>query len=140
MAGKPGQGCKYTRKAADAICKRLGEGESLASIARTKGMPARTTILNWVSNDVDGFADKYARARDAGLDVVADDVLRIADDVSGDSQRDRLRVDARKWYLSKIAPKRYGDKVTTELTGPNGGAVQVERVERVIVDPADTDS
>lgn len=40
-------------------------------------------------------------------------------------QRNRLRVDARKWLLSKMAPKKYGDKVTQEHTGANGGAIQV---------------
>ena len=30
-------------------------------------------------------------------------------------QRNKLRVDARKWVLSKLAPKKYGDKL--ELSG-----------------------
>ena len=39
--------------------------------------------------------------------------------------RNRLRVDARKWLASKMAPKKYGDKLQTELTGANGGSIQV---------------
>jgi hypothetical protein len=30
------------------------------------------------------------------------------------------RVDARKWFASKVAPKKYGDRAATELSGPNG--------------------
>jgi hypothetical protein len=45
-------------------------------------------------------------------------------------------VDTRKWLLSKMLPKVYGDKLQAELTGANGGPVQheVTKIERVIVD------
>jgi len=39
-------------------------------------------------------------------------------------QRDRLRVDSRKWYASKVLPKIYGDKLAKELSGPNGGPIE----------------
>jgi hypothetical protein len=43
--------------------------------------------------------------------------------------RDRMRMDARKWLTSKIAPRYYGDKL--ELAGPGGGPVEVRvRIER----------
>jgi len=34
--------------------------------------------------------------------------------------RSRLRVDTRKWYLSKVLPKIYGDKLQTEHSGTIG--------------------
>ena len=39
-------------------------------------------------------------------------------------QRSKLRVDTRKWAMSKLAPKKYGDKITQEVTGANGEAIQ----------------
>lgn len=103
-------------------------------------MPDRSTIVRWgyenigeVKDDtgkviVEGFYNHYTRARDIGLDVMADDVLDISDDSHDDYtieedkngnvktvlnkeavMRSRLRVDSRKWYLAKMAPKRYGD-------------------------------
>ena len=45
------------------------------------------------------------------MDGRADEFLQIADDKSGDAMRDRLRLDTRKWLMSKIAPKRFGDKL-----------------------------
>lgn len=36
----------------------------------------------------------------------------------------KLQIDARKWYLSKLMPKQYGDKVALEQSGPNGGPIQ----------------
>lgn len=41
----------------------------------------------------------------------------------------RLQVDTLKWKLSKMLPKVYGDKVTQEITGKDGGAVQVAAVD-----------
>lgn len=129
----------YTREIAAEICKRLAAGESLLQICDDPLMPHRSTVYEWVTNNRDDFADTYARARDAGLDRMADEVLNIADDGSNDwmerndpdnpgwqangehQARSRLRVDTRKWYLSKLAPKRYGDKL--ELSGPDGQAL-----------------
>jgi len=46
---------------------------------------------------------------------MADEVMEIADDKSGDPARDRLRLDTRKWLLSKALPKIYGDRQTHEI-------------------------
>ncbi len=58
------------------------------------------------------------------MDALAEDILEIADEEDADVNRARLRVDTRKWLMSKIAPKRFGDKKTHELTGANGGPIQ----------------
>jgi len=76
-------------------------------------------------DDREGFAAHYTQARDLGLDTLADQVLDIAD-AGEDVIRDRLRFDARRWYLSKLAPKRYGERIHTELTGADGGPVQLD--------------
>lgn len=45
-------------------------------------------------------------------------------------QRDRLRVDTRKWYTSKIAPKLYGEKLDVTTDGkPLSGVVVLPPVE-----------
>jgi hypothetical protein len=38
---------------------------------------------------------------------------------SNDAAIGRLRMDALKWASSKLAPKKYGDKVEVEQTGNN---------------------
>lgn len=131
-----GRPTTYNQALADEICERLANGESLRSICRDEHMPPDPTVRNWVVYDVDGFAAQYTRARDAGLDVMAEQVLEIADDGTNDwmekhgknggtfiaengeaMARSRLRFDARRWYLSKLAPKRYGDRQAVELSG-----------------------
>lgn len=123
MSGKRGRGrpTTYTREAADEICRRLAEGETLRAICRDMGL-AIGTVLGWVRDDRDGFAERYARARDIGYEVMADELIDIADGGSDDWQRDRLRVDARKWLLAKALPKRFGDRMTLagDETAPLG--------------------
>ena len=139
----------FSQPIADLICERLAGGESLRSICADKGMPHESTVRMWARDDVQGFSTQYTRAREIGYDCLAEEALHIADTpvigvktktnekgeietVEGDMiEHRRLQVDMRKWMLSKMLPKRYGDKVTTELTGPNGGAVQVVQVEFV---------
>lgn len=131
-----GRPSAYTAEVAKEICRRLAFGESLTSICKDAGMPSRSTVTAWYIDNREGFSEHYAKARDIGLDVMADQVMEIADGTSEDIQRDRLRFDARRWYLSKLAPKRYGDKVTQVHEGGDPDKPIVQRIERVIVDPA----
>jgi hypothetical protein len=133
-----GRPVTYSKEVGDKVCARLATGESLRSICRDEDMPPESTVREWVIDDREGFAAQYARSRDIGLDSLADEIVEIADTpqlgvktkigedgktetTEGDMiEHRRLRVDSRKWYLSKVAPKRYGDRVTQEVTGADG--------------------
>ena len=78
------------------------------------------------------FSEQYAKACEARTQYLADELLDIAD-ADGDVQRDRLRVDTRKWILSKLVPKKYGTKVTAEITGADGGPVKTEELSSMEV-------
>ncbi len=142
-----GRPSTYTPETAALICERLAAGESLRAICRDDGMPPESTVRGWVLDDVQGFSAQYARARDIGLDALAEETLAIADtpvegvrrEESDDGYKEvredmlghrKLQVDTRKWLLSKLAPKKYGDKTSMELTGANGGPVQISDTER----------
>jgi hypothetical protein len=128
----------YSPELAERVLDQLADGKSLRAICELVDMPSRPTVYKWVDANLDGFADRYARARDIGLDVVADEVLEIADAPVGSTDNGgtdsgavadkRVRFDARRWYLSKLAPKRYGDKLSTEISGPDGGPVKAQIV------------
>lgn len=120
-----GRPTKYTPEIGDAICARLLSGETLRRICSDDDMPAESTVRGWALDNQGGFSAQYARSREIGYLAMADDVLEIADDRGGDYvlrdgatmmdsdavARARLRVDTRKWLLSKALPKVYGDKL-----------------------------
>ena len=126
----------YTDAIADEICRRLAEGEALNRICTdTPGFPHESTVRAWAIGDVQGFATKYARARELQAHVMAEEIRLISDtpevgvtittkadggveEKKGDMiEHRRLRIDARKWYLSKVLPKVYGDKQHIEHSG-----------------------
>jgi hypothetical protein len=109
------------------------------------------------------FQDQYAHAREAQADAIFDDILEIADDGRNDwmekkdsegenigwrengeaLRRSALRVDARKWMAGKLRPKKYGDKVVNEHSGPDGGPIPIRRFEVEFVEqskPSDPDT
>ena len=77
-------------------------------------MPARSTVRLWQAADAE-FSAQYARAREARAEVLADEIVDIADKAE-DAQIARLQVDARKWAASKLDPKRYGDRLDIDAT------------------------
>lgn len=142
-----GRPSTYTPEIAAAICERLAAGESLRAICRDEKYPDERTVRRWAVDDVEGFSPQYARARELGFDSLAEQLLEIADTPeegtvttskewgeevkTGDMLEHRkLRVDARKWLLAKWHPAKYGDKTSMELTGANGGPVQISDTER----------
>lgn len=118
----------YDRAAvSERVCDELAKGRTLRAVCRDAGMPDPSTIIKWMIADVDGFAGRYRRAREIGYHLMADELLEIADDSSNDHvvreggnvlvpdrvnvARSRLRLETRRWLLSKALPKLYGDRL-----------------------------
>lgn len=110
---KGGRPSDYMPEVAEDICKLLMEGESLRSICKRPGMPAISTVMVWLQR-YEEFMEQYARAREIQAEILAEDIISLADSAIADGAavaKARLQVDARKWYASKMAPKRYGDRI-----------------------------
>jgi hypothetical protein len=144
----PGRPSLFTQELADRICARLAAGETLRAVCRDEDMPSHATVIAWAK--VEPFSDQYAKAREAGYRVMADEILEIADDGANDTYQDeegntrtnidvlgrsRLRVDTRKWLLSKALPKIYGDKIA-HVGGEDGDSPirVITEIRRTIVD------
>ena len=136
--------------AADEVLDGIATGGSLREVCGKPGLPSVTTFMRWLADERnENLRERYARARELQAEYMAEDILSIADEectmVKADKhgsqdddgqgntevvfdstavQRNRLRVDARKWLLSKLVPKKYGDKLDTTVSAPGGGPAQ----------------
>lgn len=108
-----GRPTKYNEELADKILGQLVSGKSLRRIMKDDDMPNIDSIFEWVRNH-QKFSERYKEARQMQAEFFIDEIMEIADGTVEDVQRSRLMVDTRKWYASKIIPKIYGDKLTTE--------------------------
>lgn len=131
-----GRPTKRTPEVEAEIIRRISEGEPLAQICREDGMPGLSTVYDWEAKD-EALSGAIARARIAGFDMIAQEALAIADDADPDVdvQRSKLRIETRLKLLAKWDPKRYGEMVKTEHSGPNGGEIPFAVIERRVVDP-----
>lgn len=122
---------KYTPEIADKICEIIStSSKGLKAICKDLNVSA-VTVYHWLKNN-DVFLNTYTRARESQADLLADEIIEIADDTSNDTtvnengkeiansewiNRSRLRVEARKWIASKLKPKKYADKIDIEHSG-----------------------
>ena len=115
LARPIGRPSSYSERTASIICERISLGESLRSICREDNFPDAVTVHRWLKNYPE-FRNQYAQARDQQADSYFDMIIDEAFS-SHDAQIGRLRVDALKWVSSKLAPKKYGDRIEHEHTG-----------------------
>ncbi|MCA0318214.1 MAG: hypothetical protein LCH88_09110 [Proteobacteria bacterium] len=125
-SNRTGRPSIYSQKVADLICEKIADGESLRKICEDETMPNRQTVLNWLAKD-DAFSARYARAREIQGDAMDERILEVADACTPETaQADRVKIMAYQWRASKLAPKKYGEKVTLE-----GGETPISTVTRV---------
>ena len=92
------------------LLEALTGGVTLNTACRLKGMPSPGTIIDWCRKDAD-FAERYTQAREIGYMVMADELTDMAAAPTTDYHRQRLMVDTRKWLVTKVLPKIYGDRL-----------------------------
>lgn len=137
--GKGGRPSLFTEELAERIINELIAGQSLRKIVQEDWAPSMFTILKWL-DEKPAFSAQYVRARELQAEAMFEEIIDIADEsdvarvVTEDGEvdlkldstavaRNRLRVDARKWALARMSPKRYGEKITQEQVGADGGPI-----------------
>lgn len=126
----------YSDEYDEEITVWISEGNTLRDYSRQPGKPPFRVIYEWLKEYPD-FAERFARAREAGHDVIADEILEIVDrhpppNAQGSTDAgyvswQKNRAWTRLQLLAKWNPGRYGDsKKAIELSGPNGGPVQIQ--------------
>ena len=119
----------------EAVCDRLSNGVTMTAIAEEIGVTVGK-LSQWIASD----EEHSARAREARIhaariwDEKALSVIEQALDPF-ELQRAKELAHHYRWRASKTAPKDYGDKVTQEHTGADGGPIQA-RIAVEFVKPA----
>lgn len=120
---------------AEKLFDAMSTGHSVITFCRNDGRASHQTVLKWMIMD-DEFAKGYARARLAQADAYMEQIPAIADgdlpwdpvydkDIDrNDPQRDKLRIEARKWLAGKIRPDKYGEKLA--LIGDEANPITVQ--------------
>jgi len=107
----------FSEEIADRICDELMGGKSLVKICEADDMPSRSTVIRWMAVD-ERFATRCARARDAQADYMDDLILEVADSCTPDNAAAaRVKIAAYQWRASKLAPKKYGDRLDLNHSG-----------------------
>ena len=114
----------------DAICDIIISGKSLRT-ALTKVKLSSQTFFIWIRED-EILSKQYARATCERAELMFEDMLDIADKSpkltntkfgttvdTGDIQHKRVKIDTRKWALSKMNPKKYGNIPEQKDNGDN---------------------
>lgn len=122
----------YSKEIAERICHLIGTTtKGLRRICEDKSLPSKSTVYRWLNDEENvEFRDMIARAHEMRADMMAAEMLEIADNNSLDKeafvggnhiQRDKLRIDTRKFLLAKLSPKKWGDKVDITSGGEKLG-------------------
>lgn len=138
---KMGRPTLYSEELANIICENIATGMSLkraleAAEAEGHPVPRMAVVFRWMKENTD-FSDKYALAQEERSEAFHEELIDIADDgrndfmednyqegktpgyaLNGENiQRSKLRVETRKWVMSKMKPKKYGEKLDVTSGG-----------------------
>ena len=124
LSKKKGAPTLKTPELLDAIFAGISLGKSARAMCVEVGISQRV-LWNWLASDEE-LMRQYQRAKELCVDAYAEEIIEISDERSADTYVDekgreivnrdviaraQLRIDARKWYASRLAPKKYGDKL-----------------------------
>ena len=120
------------------IFDRVATGESLVTICKSEGMPCRQTVFDWI-NDIPEVQQAYSTALASKAEMYAEELISLADNVGSPLLVDgiplmrngepvmivtseavahaKLMVNTRQWVVSKLLPKKYGDKIDVTSGG-----------------------
>jgi len=123
---KAGRPSTYNEEIATKIVNRMIEGENLTQICRDPAMPPRVTVYAWFDKHPEFYA-RCARAREALADYLVDEIETLAAKANKENiDQIKLQVSTKQWRAMKIAPRIYGDRTRTEVTGADGGPIETK--------------
>lgn len=123
---KVGRPSGYNEATATEICHRMINGENLTAICKDEHMPSRVTVYDWMEAHPE-FRTRCARAREGLADFLVDEIEQLAKETTEENVNSmKVKISTKQWRAMKMAPRIYGDRTTTEITGANGAPIQLE--------------
>lgn len=126
----------YSHARGLAVCEALASSKkSLRKTLEETGLATLNEVLYWQQSQPD-FQLMYAKAKEQQLHMMAEDIVDISDDETIDPGDKRIMVDTRKWLLSKLMWRTYGDKLDVTSGGEQlkmDGAQIDARVQSIIM-------
>ena len=124
VPARTGRPTKYSDEWAEAFCREISQGHSVAEICERRDQPSQQSVYTWLREDED-FLERYARAREAQADKYFQEIVEIADAATPRTVNvARLRVDSRKFTVARLAPKKYGDHISHDVKGAGSSNFQ----------------
>jgi hypothetical protein len=150
-AGRKGTPTIKTPELLEAILAGISLGKSARTMCVEVGISQRV-LWNWLASDHE-LMRNYLRAKELCVDAYAEEIIEISDDGSRDVHIDekgrevvnrdviaraQLRIDARKWYAARLAPKKYGDKLPATHEAGDARKPAMHSVEVTFVAPLES--
>ncbi len=109
---------EYSEELAVLICEQIANSSKglRGALKDDPELPSEATVLKWRDNNAH-FSGMLAHAKRRQLELMAEDIIDTSLDDTLDVQERRLIVDTKKWLLSKLMPKTYGDKLDVTSGG-----------------------
>ena len=135
----------------DTLLAGISLGKSVRKMCAQTGISQRA-LWNWLAADEE-LMRQYQRAKELCVDAYAEEIIEISDDGSNDMHVDekgrevvnrevlaraQLRIDARKWYAARLAPRKYGDKLPVTHEGNGARNPVTQRIEVAFIAPRDS--
>lgn len=103
---------QLSKTKAQEVITSVSNGSTLTAALKLHGV-TRESFRKYIERDFQALGEYMAARRDAA-DLRAEEILEIAD-TDPDPLRARNRIDARKWYASKLDPKVYGERIDVNV-------------------------
>ncbi len=125
ITGRPNE---YTQETADRVCEMIANGYSLRKVCAEENMPVASTVFKWMRENED-FSKHYAKACAERTEAQNEEMLELGDEAISLAQSVdvkasgavvnavRLKSDNLKWVMSKMKPKKFGDKLDLTSDG-----------------------
>lgn len=110
------------------------DGKSVEEIDQSDLLPSWSTLRRWMRGN-DELTQQYRDARAFSADLYESKIVSLLDANIDKSEVAalRLKFDVVKHLTATRDPKRYGTKSSHEVSGPDGGAIPITEIKRVII-------